>query len=346
MQNVWPLSVAIFGNSVFQWILFVTCWLVLYVVARRLKRFAEKQVVSLAERRAAKLVPFLTRVISGTSLFLAAVLLMWVSSVSALQLSPRALQGLHSIALAALFFQLGLWASVVVDYFVVRLTQADDPARRTALGAITVLAKVGLWILVLLLILDNFSVNVSALLTGLGIGGVAMALAVQRILGDLLGSFSILLDRPFEVGDFIIVGDKMGTVEHIGIKSTRLRSLQGEQIIIGNNDLIQSKIQNFKRMRERRVVFQIRLSHQTATDLVERAPKLIKEIVTSMPSTRFDRAHFNEIGLQWLNVEVVYFMLSADFDQYMDVQESINLKILRSFSEEGIQLAKANVPAS
>jgi small-conductance mechanosensitive channel len=171
------------------------------------------------------------------------------------------------------------------------------------------------------------------------VGGIAVALAVQNVLGDLFASFSIVLDKPFVIGDFIIVGDHLGTVEHVGLKTTRIRSLSGEQLVFSNTDLLGSRIRNFKRMYERRVVFSLGVVYQTPARLLEKIPPMLRQIVESREQVRFDRAHFRDFGPHSLNFEIVYWVLSPDYALYMDIQQEINLEIYRRFEQEGIDFA-------
>lgn len=196
-----------------------------------------------------------------------------------------------------------------------------------------------LWSVIVLLTLDNLGFDVTALVAGLGIGGVAVALAVQKILGDLFASLSIVLDKPFVIGDFIIVGEHLGTVEHIGLKTTRIRSLSGEQLIFSNSDLLGSRIRNFKRMYERRVVFTIGVVYQTPLEKLALIPSIIREIIESQKPVRFDRSHFKEYGAFSLNFETVYWVQNPDFNTYMDIHQAINLEIYRRFTREGIEFA-------
>jgi small-conductance mechanosensitive channel len=189
------------------------------------------------------------------------------------------------------------------------------------------------------LILDNLGVDVTALIAGLGVGGIAVALAAQNILGDLFASLSIVMDKPFVLGDFITVGESQGTVENIGLKTTRLRSLSGEQLVFPNSDLLTSRIRNFKRMQERRVVFTVAVTYDTAFAQLKEIPELIKAAITSQEQTRFDRAHFQKLGDAALIFEAVYFVTIPDFVRYMDIQEQINLRLLEEFASRGIEFA-------
>jgi small-conductance mechanosensitive channel len=254
---------------------------------------------------------------------------------------------LNSLVTIALFWQLGLWFATAVGEFLERRRRHNLAENREALGSLTIikfLASVVIWMLVLLATLDNLGVNITALVAGLGIGGVAVALALQNVLGDLFASLSIALDRPFVIGDFLQVDTFLGSVENIGIKTTRLRSLDGEQIIISNSNLLTSRVRNFGRMRERRVVFATSVGYETPIELIERIPVMLREIVEAQKDTRFDRSHFQKHGAASIDFETVYFVTTADFNRYMDIQQAINLKIHRSFHELGISFASATQP--
>jgi small-conductance mechanosensitive channel len=195
------------------------------------------------------------------------------------------------------------------------------------------------WALAAVVLLDNLGVKISTLVAGLGIGGIAIALAAQTMLGDIFAYFMILLDRPFEPGDFIIVNDLMGTIEHIGIKSTRIRSLGGELLVFRNTDLTNSRIRNYKKMEQRRVVFSIGVTYGTRPADLKKIPPLIGSVVKSVKNARFDRAHFKEFGDFSLVYEVVYYVLSPDYNLYMDIQQEINFKIREEFDRMGVEFA-------
>jgi small-conductance mechanosensitive channel len=197
-----------------------------------------------------------------------------------------------------------------------------------------------IWIIAIVFLLDNWGYSITAIVAGLGIGGIAIALAVQRILGDVFSYFVIFFDRPYEIGDFIIVDGKPGTVENIGIKTTRLRSISGEELIISNTDLTNSRIHNYKRMERRRIKFQIGVTYQTPSEKLLQIPQLVKEIIEEdEPLTEFDRGHFATFGDYSLGFEFSYYVLSSEYKVYMDVQQSINLKIIKAFESNNIQFA-------
>lgn len=215
----------------------------------------------------------------------------------------------------------------------------SDPNRQRSLKGIITVIKTVIWAIGVAFLLDNLGFKVSAVVAGLGIGGIAVALAAQAVLGDLFSYFTIFFDRPFEIGDFIIIGDFKGTIEHVGIKSTRIRSLGGEQLVFSNTDLTNSRIRNYKRMEKRRVVFSLGVTYQTSLENIKLIPDIIKESIENTKETVFDRAHFSSYGDFSLVFEVVYYVLSSDYNIYMDIQQEINFSIMKKFKEHGIEFA-------
>ncbi len=211
--------------------------------------------------------------------------------------------------------------------------------RDKAASAFMPAVQVAIWGLGLLYLLDNLGFKISAVIAGLGIGGIAVALAAQTVLKDTFSYFAILLDRPFEVGDFIIVGDFMGSVEYIGVKTTRIRSLSGEQLIFSNSDLTDSRLRNYKRMDTRRVVFQINVSYETPRELLERIPQIVADIIKREAKVVLDRVHLATMGDFSLRYEAVYIVQDSDYNLYMDIQQRINLGILEAFEKTGIRIA-------
>lgn len=219
------------------------------------------------------------------------------------------------------------------------LGREKDQARQRSLQGLLRIIKVVVWGLGIVFLLDNLGFKISAVIAGLGIGGVAVALAAQAILGDLFSYFAIFFDRPFEIGDFIIIGDYLGTIEHIGIKTTRIRSLGGEQIVFSNTDLTNARVRNYKRMDKRRIVFKVGVTYQTTLQQVKEIPNIIKNIIERIKDATFDRAHFFAFGDFSLVFEVVYYVLSADYNKYMDIQQEINFAIKEEFEKRGIEFA-------
>jgi small-conductance mechanosensitive channel len=263
-----------------------------------------------------------------------------LAGASVLELAPR-LEGLVTLAaIAGLAFQAALWTTRMVRDWVARRGAArGDGESLMALALIGFAARVAIWTVVALFVLDQLGLDITALVAGLGIGGVAIALAVQNILGDVFASLSIVLDKPFVVGDFIAVDGLSGTIERVGIKTTRVRSLGGELLVFSNSDLLKSRIRNFQQLRERRIAFSVGVTYETPPPTVRAIPALLRAAVEAQDRTRFDRAHFKAYGDSALVFEVVYYVLVADFNVYMDVQQRINLAILERFAADGIDFA-------
>lgn len=275
-----------------------------------------------------------------TSLFLVVVAV--AAGLATLDVSQR----MHRLSLAVLTttlaLQVGIWGSAAMMAWLERKRQVTLVADRAAAGSLALIgfvARAAIWSVVALLVLDNLGVNITALVAGLGVGGIAVALAVQNVLGDLLASLSIALDRPFLIGDFVVVDDFMGSVENVGIKSVRLRSLSGEQIIMSNTDLLGSRVRNYGRMSERRVPFTLGVTYDTPRSKLEKIPGLLRAVIEAAPDTRFDRSHFAKYGSFALEFETVYYVLSADYNRYMETQQKINFAIHEAFEREEIQFA-------
>lgn len=215
----------------------------------------------------------------------------------------------------------------------------NDPGADTAVKNLRHVVGWALWILGSVFVLDNLGVNISAVVAGLGIGGIAVAMASQSVLGDAFSAIAIFVDKPFQVGDAIMVGDLSGTVEHVGIKTTRIRSIHGEQLIFSNSDLTGSRIRNLKRMTERRISFEFGITYQTTTDQLKRIPGIVRDLFKSLNQVKLDRVHFKKFGDSALVYEVAYFVLSPDYNVYMDKQEALNIALKEAFEREGINFA-------
>jgi len=266
------------------------------------------------------------------------------SSAAPLTLPPR-LEFVVIPAMKLVFlWQAAVWCVSGIEFWIKhQLTHRGDSKDRTSIamiGAMGVAAKVMIWILILITALRTvFGVEITPLITGLGVSGIAVALAVQNILGDLLAALAIVFDKPFDVGDSIGVDQVTGTVEHIGLKTTRLRSTTGEQIIIGNGDLLKSRLRNFKRMQQRRALFLLDVTYDTSPDVLERVTKMVEEIITAQTPVRFERAHVSGFTESAIRIEAVYFVLDPDYKKFMDVQQAINLEILKRFAAAEVKFA-------
>lgn len=335
------LELSIFRNSVLDWSAAVGLAIGLFLVLLTLRRFIHRHYQRLVQTPETELLELPLQILSRTGIpfFLVLSIFAGLGTLAMSELTARILQSAVTIAL---FWQAGVWTGAAVLALLDRRRQRVSGTDRAATGSLGILgfiARVLIWTIVVLLILENLGVDVTALVAGLGIGGVAVALAVQNILGDLFASLSIAFDKPFAVGDFLIVGEYLGSVEHIGLKSTRLRSLSGEQIVMSNADLLGSRMRNYGRMSERRVVFTLNVVYETSADTLERIPAMIREIVAAQNETRFDRSHFVRHAAASLDIETVYYVLSADYNRYMDIQQAINLAIHREFARTGVEFA-------
>ena len=258
-----------------------------------------------------------------------------------LTLAPKFAKGLQvAFFILLTFYFLKSLTAVLNHAFTSYIRRKEHGIEREKqMRGITTLANILIWVLGLLFLLDNLGFKISTVIAGMGIGGIAIALAAQAVLGDLFSYFVIFFDRPFEVGDFLVVGDKVETVEYIGIKTTRIRALGGEQLVFHNTDLTNSRIHNYKKMEKRRVVFKLGVTYQTPADKLEQIPQMVKQIIDEQEDATFDRGHFAAYGDFSLNFEFVYYVLGADYIHYMDIQQSINLSIYRAFEEKGIEFA-------
>jgi len=305
------------------------------------RHYGARAIVRLALRTQARWGELLAETARATSLLLLLPVALHAGA-SALDLPPRLERLVQLAAVVGLLLQAGLWANRWLTRWIahrLELSREREPKEATALSLLGFAARIAVWSLVLLLALNQLGFDITALIAGLGIGGVAVALAVQNILGDLFASLSVVLDKPFEVGDFIVVDGLRGTIERVGIKSTRVRSLDGELLVFANADLLKSRIRNFQRMLERRVEFTIGAVYHTPLDKVREIPRMLREIIEATPQTRFDRAHFKVYGDSALIFEAVYYVLAQDYNTYMNVQQQINLAIFARFGRERIDFA-------
>jgi small-conductance mechanosensitive channel len=274
---------------------------------------------------------------------------LWLVAIVALQLGsqylnlpPKADLWLQRFATVSAFLQAGIWLSAILDFWLVRsrnLLPEDEQAESRRIDPFSFLGRLVLWTVLVLLVLDNLGVNVTALATSLGVGGIALALAVQNILGDLFASLSIVMDKPFVIGDSIAIDSLSGTVEHIGLKTTRIRSNTGEQLVVANSDMLKARLRNYKRMRERCITFEFSVPFGTGADQLEKIPQSVRGAIEGREKVRFDRAHFKDLGGSAYIFEVVYWVVVPDYHTYMDVHQAINLALVRAFEKDNIQLS-------
>ncbi len=328
------------GNRVLDYLIFLVVLLLGFLVIAIVKRMVINRLKKWSERTTTELDDILVAIIEKSVVPLLYYGVFFLA-VSRLVLHPT-LQRLLDVAGVIILTAISVRVIIRILEHLLRdymIRKKGILIKETNVNAIIVVSKVLVWGMGLVFLLDNLGFKISAVVTGLGIGGVAMALAAQAVLKDLFSFVAIMFDRPFEVGDFIIVGDFMGAVEHIGIKTTRIRSLSGEQLVFANSDLTDSRIRNYKRMQERRVLFKLGVTYDTGLDQVKEIPGLIRKIIEATDKTRFDRSHFSSFGDFSLNFETVYYVLGSDYTLFMDIQQGINFALKEEFGQRGIEFA-------
>jgi small-conductance mechanosensitive channel len=335
------LQTRFYNNTATTWLIAIGITLAAYLALTVLKKLLLRNLAVFARRTRTDWDDVITSILGKTSKFFLFVIALLIGS-RLLTLTGAAERALTYVAVIGTFLQLGFWGrGALLTLFSrhVDRTREKDPGAATTMAALAVVLQLVMWTILLLMGLQNVGVEVAPILAGLGVGGIAVALALQNILGDLFASLSIVLDKPFVIGDFVVVGDMAGTVEHVGLKTTRVRSLSGEQIIFSNSDMLSTRIRNFKRMWERRVVFRVGVIYQTDRARIEEIPGMLRAAVEAREKARFDRAHFVTFGPSSLDFETVYFVKDPDYNVYMDTHQAINLEILDRFQSAGISFA-------
>jgi len=334
-----------FGISLEDWLRALAVAAISFLIMDLLTRFVMRvmkrrmSVLHLITKR--RLDEVIAGTLAGTKRFLL-LLLSILIGLNTLNLPANVELRLSQLGIILIGIQIAIWLNRGINTWMEKVVDPEvDPELRNAATTTTMvfLLRIAVMFTVLLAVLANLGVNITAFVASLGIGGIAVAFALQAILSDLFASLSIGLDKPFEVGDFIVVDDLLGTVEYVGIRTTRLRSLSGEQLVRSNTELLKSPIRNYKRMSERRVLFNFGITHDTPVDKIAELSATVRKIIEDAPSTRYDRAHFVRIGPSSLEFEVVYYLLSREYSVYMDVQQHINLELMRACAERGIVFA-------
>lgn len=340
LKDVKWLRFSIFGNSLHNYILTILAFFVIWAVLAGSRRYIERQIKRFHDGREDSIWGLLYDLIGGIKPYVFPVLAFFMA-VSGLSLPDLAHSALHFLAVTVVTVQVVRILGAVIVFVVVhaRGGKGDDGAAHSTNDNIAVLIRVGLWMAAGVFLLENAGYNVSTFIAGLGIGGVAIALAVQAILGDTVSSFALALDKPFEVGDVINVDGLQGSVEHIGLKTTRVRSVGGELMVFANSDLTKSRIRNFKRMQQRRIVFKINIHPQTPASKLPLIPDILATAVRSQPDTKLDRAHFLTFGDSALIFEVAYTVTQADYSLYCNIQQAINYNISEALAKQGIAMA-------
>jgi small-conductance mechanosensitive channel len=330
-------------NSLQAWLTGAAVSAVIFVVALLVRRVLVSRLGALAARTTNQIDDMIVALIGETRAWVLLIVALSVGFAH-LSMSARVAVYVESGVKLVVLWQAAVWGAAAVGfwvkYYMEHRTATHDRASIAMITAMGVGAKVILWIMIALTALQTvFGLAVAPLITGLGVGGIALALAVQNVLGDVLAALAIVFDKPFDVGDTIGVDNITGVVEHIGLKTTRIRSVNGEQVIVGNADLLKSKLRNLRRMHQRRVVFNLDVTFNTPPELLARIPKIVEQIVAAQKPVQFDRSHVASFGESFIRIENVYYVLDPDYKKFMDIQQAINLEILRRFAAENVSFA-------
>lgn len=336
------LTWVFYNNSVQTWLISAAIAAAAYLLLWLLRRVVLVRLHELAQRTSTQLDNLVADVLNKTGWWFTCYLSIYAGS-RYLSLSAESEALLSNITVVAISLQLAVWGHHLIAHWLVhyfRRKHADDPTMQTMIGALAFLGRLAFFSALLLTALQNMGFKIDTLLTGLGIGGIAVALSVQSILGDLFASLSIVFDRPFLVGDFIILDNgMMGTVEHVGLKTTRVRSLTGEELVIANNDLLKTRIRNYRQMQDRLVNFTVRVTYQTPYEKLKQVPDMIRAAIQEHPQTAFEWANLSSYGTYSFDFDVAYYVRNYEWYSFMKIREEIYLGILRRLTEEGIEFA-------
>ncbi|MDY7579737.1 mechanosensitive ion channel family protein [Herbaspirillum sp. RTI4] len=329
------------GLAANEWWRAIAATVVSYIFIVSLAKFLIARLEILAARTVTRLDDMLVEVLKHTHRFVIAFAALLIGS------EFLSMTGKWEIRISHLWFiviavQIALWINRGLSIWTTERLQGQSATSHSPIIT-TMMAwifRALLWSVLILAMLSNVGVNITAFVASLGVGGVAVALALQSILSDLFASAAIGLDKPFEIGDFIVFGDIAGNIEHIGLKTTRIRSLSGEQIVCSNTELLKNTIHNYKRMSERRILFGFGITYEASPEQVRQVPAIVKNAIESAGTTRFDRAHMKGFGESALQFEAVYYVTNPDYNLYMDIQQSINLELMTELAANGIHFAR------
>jgi small-conductance mechanosensitive channel len=336
------LYYVIFENSIKSWLIALGILVGVFLILALIKRIINNRLINRVKESKTEIDNFIIPVLNQTRWFSFLALGLYLG-ILVLNIPAELRKWVVLGNQVILTLQLGFWGTGLISYYVNRSVadkvKEDHGEDATTLDALGLMGKILLWVILSLIILDNLNIEISSLVASLGIGGIAVALALQNILGDLFASLSITLDKPFVIGDFIEVDDFAGNVEDIGLKSTRIRSLSGEELIFSNTDLLKSRIRNYKRLEKRRISFSIPVTYSTSVENLKKIPGIVEEIISPLENIQFERAHFKSMGDYSLNFAIVYHVLDPVYAFYLDTQQIINLELYQRFEREGIEFA-------
>lgn len=341
INDLLKLDRVLLNNSLRDWLIALCITLGIVLLTDVIKRWGISYISKVARRTNSALISAWVKAAQATRIWLVALFALDLGT-DYLDLPHKLDLGLERMATVVVFLQLGIWLSALLDFWITRSrTRAMETniAAATSLAPFSFLGRLILWTVMVLLVLDNMGIKITALATSLGVGSIAVALAVQNILGDLFASLSIVIDKPFEIGDSVSVDSLSGTVEHVGLKTTRIRSSTGEELVISNGDLLKARLRNYKRMERRCITFGFGVPFSTRVEQLEKIPALVAGVFEGRAKLRLDRVHFKEMGAFSHNFEVVYWVDDSAYGVYMDAQQAINLALLRALQSDGISLA-------
>ncbi|MEN6296227.1 MAG: mechanosensitive ion channel domain-containing protein [Chloroherpetonaceae bacterium] len=327
------------GNTVLSYLILIGVIAVSIILLKIIERTILKRIKIKAEKTQSQ---FDDTLITGTEKYVLPLLLIGIAYIMIIQLnmtsSIRRIIEVIAMILAA-YYLIRLCSLLISYYIEIRWLRNEDPLKSNRVKAILPIINIVIWMIGIIVLLDNLGLKISAIITGLGIGGIAVAIGVQAIVKDLFGYFVILFDKPFEVGDYIAIDKMQGNISKVGIKSTRINSLDGEELIISNSDLTNSRLKNYHNMEMRRISMHIGIVYNTPFEQLKEIPVLIEEIIKNIDGSLFDRAHFSAYGEFSLIFEIVYKVIGNDYNQFMNIQQEINLKIGEEFAKRNIQFA-------
>ena len=334
------LSREFFNNSLQDWLIAVGAMILIYIGLLILRHILNSKVRKWVDKTKGNVDNFVLDLVSNTKNWFLLLVSIAIGIIF-LNMLPEWNQKIRIVLVIGFTLQISSWAVATVSYFInSKMKEEKNSSKVTIYNTVGIVARILVWVFAGLIILDSFpNVDISSLVAGLGIGGIAIGFAVQSILEDLFASVSITVDQPFVLGDFIVVGDISGTVEKIGMKTTRIRSLSGEQIVIGNAAITSDKIQNYQKLQERRVTITVGVTYETPIEKLRMIPKIIEGIAKEQKNVRFDRVHLDEMADFSINYLLVYYALTADYNEHMDIKEAINFGILEKFGEQSIEIA-------
>ncbi len=338
MDNFWDQ--VYFNNSLREWGIALSIIIVSFLCLKILQSILLSRLRSWAKKSKTTVDDLVLTIINSLAMPFLYILSVYYG-LQYLNLGTRVPKVLHiGMLVVSTYFVIRIISTFISYFFSLAIArqEGDDRRKKQAVG-IQLIIKLVLWVVGIIFLIDNLGYDITTIIAGLGIGGIAIALAAQTILGDLFSYIVIFFDKPFEIGDFVIVDDKLGTIEYIGIKTTRIRTLSGEQLICSNTDLTNSRLHNFKRMQERRIQFDFRIVYETSASQLQQVPAMVKEIINSMDGVRFDRAHFKKFGVYSLEFEVIYYVLTPEYNTYMDKQQEINFQLFKRFEKEKLVFA-------